>query len=197
MLTLEVGDAVALEGGLQPRHAARLRSFCSERGYRSRKLVIVIRATDPDRLPWHGRGGGTTPWGDGDSGPQGWVVVDATLYYADYDLQGVFVEAGERRYEPLFTGRDLRFGDRATGAPRLDEFLHELNEYVCGRDAPAMFLGRAQDEYVVLDAPHPEPQRDARYLVFEPDGSMHLIQGNQRLALHLAGRGMRWRTHHA
>jgi hypothetical protein len=191
-------DATALEGGMQPHHAAKLREFCSQRIYRRHKLLIVIRASNPESLQWHDAPGRAHPKHSGikaKTNDQGYIIHDGKLYYSDYDLQGVFIQDG-RTYRPLFTGNYVKLDDRVVGSPGLNEFLRVLNQYVCGPGNPKMFIHGAQDDFVVDDVPQLMPKRTEKYLVFEPEGGVQIVNGSRNLMMYYAGRGMRWRYGH-
>ena len=193
-------QTLAREAGMQLHHVQRLQEFCAQRIYRRQKLLMVVRASNPASLQWHDQPGRTHPKHAGIKGKtneRGFVVHDGKLYYADYDLQGVFVQAGQRLYRPLFTGNYARRADGSVvGSPGPNEFLRVLNQYVCGPGKPKMFIHGAQDDFVVDETPQLMPQRTEKYAVFEPDGALDVVAGSRRLMLYYAERGLPWRYGH-
>ncbi len=193
-------QTIARDAGMQPYHVQRLQEFCSQRIYRRNKLLMVIRASNAESLQWHDQPGRAHPKHSGikaKTNEQGYIIHDGKLYYSDYDLQGVFVQAGQRLYQPLFTGNYAKREDGSVvGSPGLGEFLRVLNLYVCGAGKPKMFIHGAQDDFVIDETPQLMPKRTERYAIFEPDGTLRLAEGSRQLMLYYAEHGMRWRYGH-
>jgi hypothetical protein len=200
-------DAWALECGMEPIHAARIREFCQGK-YRRKKLLMIVRACKPEGLKWHSMiGASPKPVAVKEkTNAGGYIIRDNRLYYPDYDMQGLY-ELRDTTYYRFFAGNYVNLDQEGLaklaarepslqgiqpaviGTTVFSEFLNALNSYVCRGGAP-MFQHGAQDGHLLGG----RPVLDAGdgYLVFEPDGAMRILRSRQDLKTYYKQNRIAW-----
>ena len=135
--------------GMEREHARRLLAFCDGQFMR-RKLIVIVRASSPASLPFHGLPGhfpkpsSVQTLTVGDLGRVPHPDKAGAYLISDYDLHGVYVHQGVYHgsngritdsYSRLYVNNYYRYGDTtvgsaASGSPNANAFLRAINHYV-------------------------------------------------------------------
>lgn len=208
----QADDELAVQYGMEAKHANRLREFC-QGAFKRKKLLIVVRRSNPASLQWHDVPGidPKPPWVKEKSDAKGLIGHAAQRYFSDYDLQGVYElrDTAPPTYYRFFAGNSVKMDAaqvakfvkrepsvRLTGAVdigtvALTEFVRAINAFVC-RDGKPMFQHGAQDGFLLSGRPVLDAD-DGGFLAFEPDGRMQALPTRAELkAFYQRHPGITW-----
>ena len=198
-------DPEVREAGMNPLHAARLSAF-AQGAYRAcggRKLLIIVRGSDPLSLAHQGRENHfpkppTIEAKIGVTG-RGRRKIDGRHYISDYDLQGVYELRHDGGYMRLYVS-NLKKGDKTDASdPRMhvgdfkvgdNLFLKTLNDVVC--PGLNLFQHGPNDDYMKAGVMGRTPGEDEVFLAFKPEGGILLIKGRSALRRLYSSHGISW-----
>ncbi len=184
--------------GMQPDHAVRLLDFANGT-FRGRRLIIVVRASNPLSLQYHGLPDHvpkppTFKDKIGESGRSPMPSPSAGYYISDYDLHGVYEHRGMHTmanghqfdaYSRLYVNNhvaagSVQIGSAPAGRPDVNPFLKALNAHVCP-GPQAFFQHGADDDYraggrSAHELEGRDPAIDRHHLVVEHTGNAYLLR---------------------
>ena len=198
------------EFGIQKIHAHRLVSFCKGE-FKARELIIIIRASNPDGIKFHGRkdhlpkpagvkaktstGGGRVWKYDKNRAFVREAHEKGTWYFSDYDLNGVWERRHMGNYERLYVGNWNPEAKKAIGArpnPGTDRFLRSINDYVCRIfGSPDMFQHGSEHDWRTNGRPT-NPLPDDAFAAFEHTGKVFLMDSAWELEDYYRSRKLAW-----
>ena len=173
--------------GIENYHATRLRLF-TNRIYKNRLLLIIVRGSKPSSLPHHGSKNmiAKPHYVKEKVDPVSVLAVtDKGIYFSDYDLQGVYEQRHMGDFVRLYIDNSTTYTmgtDFKTENYRPDQevpFLALINQFVCG-DRTRMFKHGPNDDYLQAGRPLNTGIGDV-FLAFEPTGIITLLSNQTEL----------------
>jgi hypothetical protein len=173
--------------GMQNYHATRLQQF-TNRIYKNRLLLIIVRGSKPMSLAHHGRynTGAKPHYVKEKVDPASGLAVTAKgIYFSDYDLQGVYEQRHMGDFVRLYIDNSTTYtmgAEFKSENYRPDQevpFLTMINQFVCGGHN-RMFMHGPNDDYVKAGRPQ-NPNIGNVFLAFEPSGIITLLSNQTEL----------------